>query len=185
MKVTIIGTAPGWVNAPECDGNTWGVCHLLLRRHVDLVIDMNDYRLWGKYEAEETEWTITYAQERGIPYIDLGNYPLSAITEHFGVDYFSNTVDYAMALAIYNGATEIHIWGVDMAQGSEYSFEIPGMNFWCGVAIGRGVKVTIHGEKSAIMRTRDDLLYGYGTQQITGNERSYQWQAQKEMMKAR
>ena len=160
MKVCIVGKAQGWEDAPE-QGIIWGITQLHRRRPVSRIIDMNDYSD-DPGVVGESECLKDLALEKGIPYIDLENYPLDAVVEFFGTDYFSNTVDYAIALAIYEGFTEIDLYGVNMAVGSEYEFEKPGVDFWCGVAIGKGVKVNVHGNRSMIMKTRDGLMYGYG-----------------------
>jgi hypothetical protein len=163
LKVTILGKGEGWADAPE-DGIRWGICQTL-RANVSRIIDMNDYSLWGDLEAYANNLSRKRAAKNSVPYVDLTNYPLDHIVKFFGTDYFSNTVDYALALAIYEGFTEIDLYGVNMSYGGEYFWEKPGVEFWVGMALGRGIKVTVHGEKSTIMKTRDGLLYGYGTPQ--------------------
>jgi hypothetical protein len=160
-KLTIIGKGDGWEDAPH-EGVTWGITQLNLRRPVTRVIDMNDYSLWGEKEEKEAIESRALSLKSGIPYVDLDSYPFQEILDEFQTDYFSNTVDYAIALAIYEGFKEIDLYGVNMAVDTEYEFEKPGVDFWCGVAIGRGVKVTVHGNSSTIMKTRDGFLYGYG-----------------------
>jgi len=74
--------------------------------------------------------------------------------------YWTNSVSWLIGMAIHEGATEIGIYGCDMAQASEYGEQRPSCEFMVGVAIGRGVKVTVPGE-SDLMKTRK--LYGYET----------------------
>jgi hypothetical protein len=164
-KVSIIGKGLGWENAPvtECD---WGITQLNLRRPVTRVIDMNDYSLWGEREAADAKLSRLLAEKGNIPYVDLGSYPLKEIMDEFDTDYFSSTVDYVLALAIYEGFKEIHLYGCSMILGSEYSYQKPGMDFWCGMAKGRGVKVVVHGKEATAMRTQDQLMYGYGFPQV-------------------
>lgn len=138
---------------------------MILRRPVDRVIDMNDYTLWGPEEAEEAVRAKALAEVRGVEYIDRDNYPLEDIIDYFGTDYFSNTVDYTIALALFERFDEIHLYGVNMEVGSEYIFEKAGVDFWCGYALGMRAKVVVHGQHSMIMRTKDGLLYGYGSTQ--------------------
>lgn len=164
MKVIIIGKGQGWDKAP-LEGETWGMTQLILKRPVKRVIDMNDYTLWGEDEAIEANWAREKAKELKIPYVDLGNYPLKSIIEYFGTDYFSNSVDYALALAINEGFKEIDLYGVNMATQDEYAYQKPGVEYWIGRAQGSGVKVRVFGNQSRIMRTHDDKLYGYGTKQ--------------------
>lgn len=165
MKIIIVGKGIGWDNAPplSLDYQVLGITQCNLRREFDRVIDMNDYsdNRWGEEETEGYLASKELTKAKSVPYIDLEHYPLEKVIEFFGTDYFSNTVDYAIALAIYEGYTEIDLYGINMAVGSEYEFEKPGVDFWCGVAIGKGVKVTVHGNRSMIMKTKDGLLYGY------------------------
>lgn len=140
---------------------------MILRRPVDLVIDMNVYEdnRWGEKERREADQARQKAYESGIPYIELANYPLKEIIECFDTDYFTNTVDYALALSIYRGFTQIDLYGVNMAWGSEYFYQKPGVEYWVGRAQGQGIKVNVHGERSTILKTKDGLLYGYGIKQ--------------------
>ena len=158
----IIGKGSGWEDAPP---GGWGITQLICRRPVDRVIDMNDYSLWGEVEALDAKRARTIADKSGVEYIDLNNYPLQAVIERFGTDYFNSTVDYAIALALHEGHKEINLYGINMISHSEYAYQKPGVDFWCGVAIGMGVKVIAHGGLTSIMKTRDGLLYGYGTRQ--------------------
>ncbi len=162
MKVTIIGKGRGWEDAP-LEGRTWGITQLILQRPVCLVIDMNNYSdgRWGEKEAVEALVARGICKRRGIPYICLENYPLKVIKEFFETDYFSNTIDYAIALAIYQKFSEIALYGVNMEVDTEYSYQKPGVDFWCGVAKGRGIQVKVFGQHSTIMKTKDGLLYGY------------------------
>jgi hypothetical protein len=161
MKVAIIGKARGWEDAP-CEGETWGITQLILRRDVSRVIDMNDYSLWGKREAQEAIRARNRARELNVLYVDLESYPLKEVVSFFGTDYFSNTVDYALALAVFEGFTQIDLYGVNMTAGTEYIWQKPGIEFWVGMAKGRGVEVNVCGN---ILKTVDRKLYGYGTLQ--------------------
>ena len=140
---------------------SWGITQLLLRRHVDLVIDMNVYDdgRWGQQERNEAIKCRQKCHDENIPYIDLSNYPRNEIIKKFGTDYFSSTVDYAIALALYRGYDDIHLYGVTLSI-ADYSRLKCGCDFWCGYAKGLGAKVTVHGE-SSVMKTIDGLVYGY------------------------
>lgn len=63
-------------------------------------------------------------------------------------DYFTTSIAYMIAHAIYEHDQgqrigEIHLYGVDMSAYSEYSFQRPCVEYWLGVADGRGIKVII------------------------------------------
>lgn len=92
-------------------------------------------------------------------------FPLKECVKQFGAPYFSNTISYMIAFALLNGAKEIELFGVNQAGSSEYFYEKAGVEYWLGIAIGRGVKVTINGAKSELLgnkrRFGGNILYGY------------------------
>ena len=63
------------------------------------------------------------------------------------------------------GAKEIETYGVNQASSSEYFYEKAGVEYWLGMAVGRGVKVTEHGGKSELLTNKarfgGHILYGY------------------------
>ncbi|MGE5404617.1 MAG: hypothetical protein ACM3PP_06725 [Candidatus Saccharibacteria bacterium] len=94
-----------------------------------------------------------YMQERFEDIPASVKYPLEEIIAHFNRQYFKSTLDYMLALALYEGFEEIHIYGVDMAAGSEYSHQKPSLEYWIGRAEGMGVKV--------VLPAGSDLLKAY------------------------
>jgi len=83
-----------------------------------------------------------YMQDK---YADVPNsikFPLKEIVDKFG-DYFTNSISYMTALAIFEGYNEISIYGVDMAVGSEYVDQRPSCEYFIGLARGAGIKVYI------------------------------------------
>ena len=164
--MNIIGRGKGWENAPR-DELSWGITLTNLNRPVDLVIDMNVYEdgRWGEVERLGALKSKELALLNGIEYVDLSNYPISDVIEFFGVDYFTNTVDYAIALAIYKGFRGIHFYGINMANNTEYSYQKAGVEYWIGQAMGRGIKVKVLGKISTILKTSNLKMYGYDTKQ--------------------
>lgn len=158
--VNIIGKGSTWVEAP-LDGYSIGLTQLLLRRPVDLVIDMNVYSdgRWGEQERKEAERVRERCDKEGIQFIGLENYPLNEVCIQFDTDYFSSTVDYAIALALYREFKEINLYGCTMTI-ADYSTLKCGCDFWCGYAKGKGAKLKVHGE-TTIMKTTNGLIYGY------------------------
>lgn len=103
-------------------------------------------------------------------------YPRREIFAHFDkflcdqddkpLHYYTNSVAWMLALAIYEGATEIALYGVDMAQHgiglkSEYAYQRPSVELWLGIAAGKGIKVTIPKE-SDLLKTPH--LYGFDSE---------------------
>jgi len=91
-------------------------------------------------------------------------YPLAAIEAAFPNPtpgtrcYLTNTISYMIALAILEGFEEIHVYGVDMAAGSEYSHQRPSCEYLLGIAQGRGIKVVVPAEADLL---KTIFYYGY------------------------
>ena len=106
-------------------------------------------------------------------------FPLEAVVKKFGLPYFTNTICYMIAYALLQGAKEIETYGVNQAGSHEYSEEKGGVEYWLGVAIGMGVKVTVHGNQSQLMKYKgrygNSMLYGYlqNYQEIQSNKERF------------
>ena len=85
-------------------------------------------------------------------------FPLDEIMAAFpGAErYFTTTVGYAIAYAIYAGYKRVEIYGVEMETNTEYAHQRPCVAYWCGVAYGRGIAVDFHTESFY-----KSPLYGY------------------------
>jgi hypothetical protein len=165
-SVTIVGKGRGYEDAPLDNGSViWAITQMNLRIPCHLVIDMNDYTLWGKREELEAQGSKKMAELNEVPYIDRDNYPLHEITKRFEVDYFTSTVAYAIALAVHQGFDEINLYGVPLEHHTEYAHQRPCVEFWIGVAKGRGILVNIYGEHSTLLKDINGKLYGYNLDQ--------------------
>jgi hypothetical protein len=169
-RLIIIGKAKGWEEAPY-DCETWGATQLVIRRDVDMVVDMNDYTndRWGEQETREMLVARERAKVLRIPYMDLNAYPIQAVVRRFNTTFFTNTIDYMIALALLREFKIIELYGVNMAHDSEYAYQRPGIHYWLGRAEEAGTKVIVH-EPSTILKT--DLMYGYD---ITMTEGMRKW----------
>lgn len=87
------------------------------------------------------------------------DYPIKEITELYKSSYFSCSISYMIAYAIYTGIKKLNIVGVDMSIGSEYQFERPSVLYWIGRAEGEGVEVNTALNKNIYM-------YGYETSKM-------------------
>jgi hypothetical protein len=56
--------------------------------------------------------------------------------------YFTSTASFMIALAIYEEFDKIELFGVDCDSDTEYGYQKPAVEFWLGLALGRGIKVT-------------------------------------------
>ena len=106
-------------------------------------------------------------RERGVP---LGRpYPLAAVealTPHGR--YHAGSFDYMVALAILEGATDIMVAGLDFGAGGEPLSARPCLEYWLGVAEGRGVRITtVSGDLFRIFRLlRTGEQYGFDPFQL-------------------
>jgi len=145
MIYHIIGRGNGCTGYKGQPGIKWS-CNIF-RPDTDALFDI--------HKDAPTSPYIENALKNGLKVYTAANYPLSAISEFFKTDYFGCTIDYMIALAIYLGATLISLWGCNQLK--------PGIGldpdlidhrsilFWCGVCIGRGVRLQIRGN-SDLMR---------------------------------
>lgn len=120
---------------------------------------------------------------RDDPPADFKNgirFPLGKMLEHFGGlaggKYLTNSVSMELALAVYEHDTgdvkvsDMGLWGVDMAQHgfaqggangpftSEYARQRPSVEYWCGLAEGRGIKLHVPNESDILKAA---CIYGY------------------------
>lgn len=161
MKVAIVGTSPHWQEAPFTD-STWEIWSLG-RNYTriprwDRWFELHDpaeiAKTWEgnedqKAQAREAYFTwLVEAGKGGNPvYVQgdkwpeqvadyLKDYPKAAVMEEFGRQYFTNSIPYMIALALMEGATEIGVWGVDMALDSEYATQRPSVEYFIGIVDG-------------------------------------------------
>jgi hypothetical protein len=186
MHVVIIGKGKGWTNAPYRADNIWAINDACLWRDgIDLVFEMHlpkdQYVLPGEMEETIRDCSHIFEQCRQknlkivtvepIEGLDCIVYPLEAIKYAFGSDYFTDGISYMIAYAIYQGATSLDIYGVHMADRWEESAQRGCVEFWLGVALGRGIRIKINGLDSKLLTTNNRQLYVYNTPQEWINER--------------
>lgn len=185
QRVLIVGSAHGWETAPFHDPS-WSVWSLSrMYHHIPRWSAWFELHPWDRLcerldgktpEVEQQrnrqEYQRWLMQDHGRPIFMQENrpevpgcvrFPLEAIKGAFPFPYFTNSVGYMLALAILQGAKEIGIWGIDMATQEEYTTQRPGVEYWVGVAVGAGIKVTIP-ELSDLCKSR--VLYGYGDDEL-------------------
>lgn len=160
-NIILIGKAPGWEDAPE-EGETWGVNDLFMRRPVKLIFELHDIeKYWDTYPLLREE--IATINDKKLPVIMLKKYDRVPTSIPFPYDempfqYFSNSIAYMIAYAIHKEATEIDIFGVQMATREEYIRQRPCCEFWLGYAMAKGIKVNIN-RPSQLLNT-DGGAYG-------------------------
>jgi SAM-dependent methyltransferase len=99
-------------------------------------------------------------------YPGLIEFPLQDVMNSLGYAYFNGTAAYAVAYAIYYGATKISLFGCDFTYPNAHQAEKGRacVEFWLGIAAARGIKLAIS-QASTLMDTNEpeDRLYGYDT----------------------
>ena len=90
-------------------------------------------------------------------------YPIDDIIHEFEKLYFTSSMSYMLAHAIYEKVDVINLHKVaTLAASREYYHQKDCLDFWCGVALGRGIKVIVSPD-SYLMKASPwcSTLYGY------------------------
>jgi len=88
------------------------------------------------------------------------SFPLKEIFEKYGIFYYTNTISYMLAYALFNGIESVDLWGVAQSGIKEHIIERRGVEFWIGVCSGQGMKITINGP-SNLLKFEKGIVYGY------------------------
>ncbi|MDX2466306.1 MAG: hypothetical protein QNL12_03260 [Acidimicrobiia bacterium] len=155
-RVQIVGFAPSLNETPweEINTDRWGM-NTLHRQTPDRPwtgwFQLHDINTHHKADLDHLAWL----KGRPFPIFMWGHhvekyeienavaFPVETIFEIFQFKYFTNTVSWAIALAVVMGYEEISIFGVDMAADTEYGHQRPSCEYVIGVAEGRGHKVYV------------------------------------------
>jgi hypothetical protein len=146
----------------------------------DLIFHMDDVRIQEIRAEAKPESNIAamlnWLKTTKIPvitsrahenYPSLHEFPLEDVLNDLGHDYFNSTAAYAVAYAIYVGATKISVFGMDFTYENVHHAEKGRacVEFWLGYAFSRGID--IHAPKNTTLLDssvdRSARLYGYDT----------------------
>ena len=170
LKIAVIGTAPSSrMLAPYNDPSwkIWGCSpgNMNALPRVDVWFELHSNLLWPEHESygrPYIEWLKAvkfplYMQDQSlVP--NAMTFPMIDLVTEFGGDFFTSSFAWMMALAIKMGASEIALYGVDMASRDEYILQRPGFYFFRTEAKRRGIKISAPHE-SDIMQSPP--LYAY------------------------
>lgn len=106
-------------------------------------------------------------------YPALVEFPLEEVVNFFGRGYFNGTGAYAVAYAIYKGATKISLFGCDFTYPDAHKSERGRacVEFWLGYAASKGILIALPSNTS-LMDTLEDRdendipSYGYDAVKI-------------------
>jgi len=176
--IHLLGKGAGWrdVEKVEVDENNgiWGVNDCFLRTpQVEKTFHMHDLEVFANDERTASSMRLTKLKANENPDMEFYStyawheiphckaYPLEEVIDYFGVCYFSSTPEYMIAKAIMDGAEELYYYGLNMAVKLEFIEQKPGMEFWTGMAMGKGLKVHLQYGNTSLLKVKDGLLYGY------------------------
>jgi hypothetical protein len=150
--VAIVGSAPSTRALAPCHGPGWdvwcvGTAAELARwdRFFELHdLDTFDAREYADYFAWLARQTKPVYVARLDPRVPAGVvYPKELVLERFGPYFFTSSVAWMMALAIHERAAAIGLFGVDMADASEYREQKAGCRHFIAVAQHFGIPVVV------------------------------------------
>lgn len=102
---------------------------------------------------------IEYRRFQGLG-LKIELFPMNEIMARFPSTFYSNTIAYMIAMAIYQRYDTIYLYGIDMMTNSTYIQEKGGVEFWMGVALGQGIEV-VNTVGSATGKTWNGRMYGH------------------------
>ena len=176
MTVYILGKGEGWDEVEKAPKGSiiYGVNDAFLRTpevtHTFHMHDLNKF-IEDPKTRSSTKLCVEHAKDKPEmefftckPFKQIKHaqlYPLEEIVDHFKVCYFSSTIEYMIAYALWKGADHLKLLGCNMSVKQEYIEQKPGMEYWIGRAAGMGVQVDLQHHYTSLMKTKDSLLYGY------------------------
>jgi len=150
-KIAIVGTTSSLQDAPYKDESweIWGIngAYTVMPRW-DKWFDMHSMEIlkanhqpayfdFLKKAGNNLTLNKTYEE-----YPEARVFPYQGLVEKHG-RYFTNTIAWLIALAIEQEPEEIGIWGVNMAQDTEYAHQRPCCEYFLGMAKGLGITLNI------------------------------------------
>ena len=169
-KVILCGKGVDWWKAPEIsrDAEIWGINDVIMSRvNFDLLFNIHLTEDYCSLDMNCTQ----LASSLGIPIIMPREYeelptsirfPLEEIMKEFDTDYFMTGIVYMIAYAVYKSYKQIDCYGINMRGADEkYKNARACVEYWLGIAKGRGIKVNMYGKYCDCLKTFDRRLYGF------------------------
>ena len=186
-KIAICGFASSSRHLIPVDDPSWIIAGLnQLYRHMPRADVWYDIHLnWEQDNVEGTDHE-GWIKSCGIPVFMSSppkdfptaiRYPVERLIQKHGVDYFTSTVSFMLAWAIdsidkkvactgdaYSDYT-IGVFGIDLIVGTEYEVQKACVEYWLGIAEGRGITLALP-KQSALLKQA--YRYGYEKAPDTG-----------------
>lgn len=147
----------------------WGCNNVYRARELDRLFIMHD--LYTTQFNRDKE-LIKNINKKDFPVYTLGKYeeiknnilyPMQEVIREFKTGFFLNNASYMLASAIMQRPKNLLLFGVDMFfnTGTEYMRNEKGcLEFWLGVATGKGIKFKVTKESTLLKRFRRNTFYG-------------------------
>ena len=186
-KIAICGFASSSRHLIPVDDPSWIIVGLnQLYRHMPRADVWYDIHLnWEQDNVDGTDHE-GWIKSCGIP-VFMSNppghfptamrYPVERLIQKHGIDYFTSTVSFMVAWAIdcidrkvaetgdaYSNYT-IGVFGIDLIVGTEYEVQKACVEYWLGIAEGRGITLALP-PQSALLKQA--YRYGYEKAPETG-----------------
>jgi len=111
-----------------------------------------------------------YMQDVHPEVIRSVRFPAAELIEHFGLAYFTSTITWQLAQAIWEGYERIVLHKIHCSEAChEYFHQKSALDYWLGVAVGRGIELRIS-EDSFLCRPHSWHSPIYGYHQMVGGE---------------
>lgn len=161
-KVALIGSAPSLHYAPF-DDPSWqiwshAICATRCPR-IDRIFELHPPVTWREHSKPQWPEYLRWLQKSRVPVYMLEKhddipasvrYPRERIfgqcRSMIGTLHFGNQVDFMIALALSEGATEIGVYGIHYdhpVKDGDRDEQLLSLKFWLGVIAGRGVRLTM------------------------------------------
>jgi len=172
MKIAILGSAHATRKGIPWDDPEWTIFNLawLPAQRTDVYFEIHHPSLWHEYIPLMMGGIPEYVRKLAAakrplflrePHPEIPNakvYPMDEMVKLLGTDQWrTSSISYLLAYAISLKPEKIGIWGVDMADDSEYTYQRWGAEYLIGFARGLGIDVYVPPESSL---NRANFIYG-------------------------
>lgn len=178
----IVGTAESYKEAPFGDDTVeiWAISTAVVRdgfERADRVFEMHPRRYWGDFRVQERLNSFdgpVYMQDHVEEIPNSVKYPYDEVREKFYLPvmkenlFVTNTITWMLLLALYEGYTDISLYGIHMAHDTEYGYQQASCSWALGIIHGwmlegKPYKLYIHPD-SELLTARYEYGFGEPTQ---------------------
>lgn len=166
-KIIILAQGPSWYQCPDKSPEgveIWGSNVIFRDHYVDRIFFGHDPR--GSFLNDDVH-LFENLNKLKVPVYTTGVFkplkknaqiPILEIMQEFGIGFFLNVIAWMLPTAILQKPKTMDLYGVDMrpdAGEETYVNEKGSVEFWVGVAMGRGIKVK-NTKESYVLKTKQE-----------------------------